>query len=361
MDTVEPTAHCRYDDPQIIFAGSPFCDVILTGIEALPGPGQESWATGRLVSAGGSANRAVAAARLGVRVAMVGAVGTDAFGRIVGELLAAEQRIDRRWLRSDPDWQTPVSIALTDGLDRRFLSSGEFGIATKPVLDHGGPPTATYVQTGVSLVQVDWIQRQRAAGAVIVAEAARAVGQDRSAEVLRGLAAVDILIMNADEACEYAGAASPSDAAQLLTEHVPLVVVTTGDGGAIAVDAADGRVVAVDAIPAEPVDTTGAGDVFTAGFLVAGLAGLAMDDRLRFGCVSAGLSVEGMGGAAGSPRRADLLRWARSARGRAAPRYVEAIHAVLDHGASNRLMQKNRPSTAMTLQRTYSKENHAHT
>lgn len=319
--------------PEMIFAGSPSCDVVLTGLESLPGPGQEIWATDRLISPGGSATRAVAAARLGARSAVVGTLGIDPFGRIVEELLAAEPRVDRRWLRADPDWQTPVSVAVTDGNDRRFLSSGCRGSAEiESSFNEAGPPQAHFVQTAVSLRQPAWIRRQRSAGAVVIGEAPTSLGHDRTADVLAGLSAVDVVLVNAEEARQYTGARHLEDAARLLVQHVPLAVITAGASGALAADG--GQVVAVDGIVAAAVDPTGAGDVFAAAFMTAGLVDLDLCERLRFGCVVAGLSVERMGGAAGAPRLSDVRAWAESAAGRNAPLHAAVVRKMLDQVAA---------------------------
>jgi sugar/nucleoside kinase (ribokinase family) len=97
---------------------------------------------------------------------------------------------------------------------------------------------------------------------------------------------VDILFANEDEIVSLTGESGFDAAVASAAKRVPLLVVTRGEQGAIAVQ--DGRRVDVPAEPvARVVDTTGAGDLFAAGFL-AGLAqGRGLEQSLRMGAIAA--------------------------------------------------------------------------
>ncbi|MFB7264932.1 carbohydrate kinase family protein, partial [Streptomyces nojiriensis] len=92
---------------------------------------------------------------------------------------------------------------------------------------------------------------------------------------LDAVAGVDVLLPNEDEARLLAGLPEPAGAARAaaeLSRRVPLVVVTRGAAGALIAER--GRITAeVEAEPVEAVDSTGAGDAFTGGFLAARLEG----------------------------------------------------------------------------------------
>ncbi|MFJ7260162.1 carbohydrate kinase family protein [Streptomyces globosus] len=122
-----------------------------------------------------------------------------------------------------------------------------------------------------------------------------ALGPDR---FLRAAAGIGVLLPNEDEALLLAGlpaSAGAARAAAELSRRVPLVVATRGAAGALVAEG--GRVVAeVPAEPARAVDSTGAGDAFTGGFLAARLAGAAPAGAARAGCRSAALAVARLGG-----------------------------------------------------------------
>ncbi|WP_240805465.1 PfkB family carbohydrate kinase [Streptomyces sp. A1547] len=115
---------------------------------------------------------------------------------------------------------------------------------------------------------------------------------------LDAVAGVGVLLPNEDEARLLAGlpaAAGAARAAAELSRRVPLVVVTRGAAGALVAEA--GRVTAeVSAESAQAVDSTGAGDAFTGGFLASRLAGAAPVDAARAGCRAAAQAVTRLGG-----------------------------------------------------------------
>ena len=99
--------------------------------------------------------------------------------------------------------------------------------------------------------------------------------------------AVDLRFANENEICELADMADRDAAIASLEQKVPLIVVTCGSEGAMAV--AKGRRVNVPIarIGTGVVDTTGAGDLFAAGFLVGQAQGRSLEDSLRIGSIAA--------------------------------------------------------------------------
>ncbi|MEU9096246.1 PfkB family carbohydrate kinase [Streptomyces sp. NPDC048361] len=106
---------------------------------------------------------------------------------------------------------------------------------------------------------------------------------------------VDVLLPNADEATYLTGLPEPAEAAAKLSRVFPLVAVTLGPAGALA--AAAGEVVArVPAPTAEALDSTGAGDAFTGGFLAARLLGASPAEAAAAGCRAGAQAVAMVGG-----------------------------------------------------------------
>ena len=87
----------------------------------------------------------------------------------------------------------------------------------------------------------------------------------------------------------------------------PVVVVKLGSKGALAVEP-DGGLVRVPALPVTPLDTTGAGDAFDAGFLRTWLDGGSIADALRLGAVCGALSTLQRGGVDGQPTYPEAAR-----------------------------------------------------
>ncbi|MFC9860770.1 MULTISPECIES: carbohydrate kinase family protein [unclassified Streptomyces] len=119
------------------------------------------------------------------------------------------------------------------------------------------------------------------------------LGVDRFLEFTEG---TDLLLPNADEARMLTGLPEPADAAAKLSRQFPQVVVTLGDRGALL--ATEGAVTGhVAAVPVrDPVDSTGAGDAFTGGFLAARLAGADDASAAAAGCRAGAEAVATVGG-----------------------------------------------------------------
>jgi sugar/nucleoside kinase (ribokinase family) len=118
------------------------------------------------------------------------------------------------------------------------------------------------------------------------------VSKSRAHAVFRQL---DMLLPNATEAREITGEQDLEAAIRALAKLCPLIVVKDGPGGAYGCEN-DGEIVHVPALPLTPLDTTGAGDCFNAGFLRAWLDGKSLVECLRWGNAVGGLSTLGLGG-----------------------------------------------------------------
>jgi sugar/nucleoside kinase (ribokinase family) len=74
----------------------------------------------------------------------------------------------------------------------------------------------------------------------------------------------------------------------------------------------NGAVVQVDGFPVSPVDTTGAGDSFNAGFLHAWLRSYPLREALQFGCACGAMSTLGIGGTGAQPSEKDAHEFLRA-------------------------------------------------
>jgi sugar/nucleoside kinase (ribokinase family) len=131
------------------------------------------------------------------------------------------------------------------------------------------------------------------------------------------------LIVNEREARVMTGSDDTDRAARELAERAPCAVVTLGKRGAVA--ACEGRLFHAPGIEEEVVvDTTGAGDLFTAAYVWADRLGLPLAERLHWAVLYASMSVKVPTALAGAADRATLVR-AGAARGLALPGPVAAV------------------------------------
>ena len=299
-------------DLDVLLAGRLFCDLVFSG-SSLPAPGAEVFADGFVLSPGGTANRAVAAARLGGRTGLLAVVGRDVFGDELARLLAAEPGLDLRWLQREPGARTAVTVAVTDEHERSFITYEEPGTQV-PATWPGQLPTATTCHVGLAEELPEWVARLRAAGTTVFGGVGWDATHEWSPLVLERLEQVDVFVPNEVEAVNYTRTDDAAAAAKLLADRVGTVVVTRGARGSLAVDAATGEQVEEPAVAVAALDPTGAGDVFVAGLMRATTLGWDLRTRVRFAGLVASLSVRSLGGAASAPRPADVLSFLREHR-----------------------------------------------
>ena len=259
-----PSAPSRYD---LLVVGSANADLVV-GVERRPGPGETVLGTDLVVHPGGKgANQAVAAARLGARTALLARVGDDAHGRL---LRASQQEagVDTGGLLVGG---APTGVALItvdpSGDNSIVVSPGANARLTPDDVRAAGPLFASARVVSVQLeIPLD-----------TVAETARALGPGARLVLnpsppapLPGevLAACDPLVVNEHEARSILGDGAgdtPEAWARGLTALGPRsVVITLGAEGALVSDSRTGEAVRVPSPRVAALDTTGAGDAFTA-------------------------------------------------------------------------------------------------
>jgi ribokinase len=281
----------------IVVFGSLNMDLVMK-VPALPRPGETVLTeTYESMPGGKGNNQAVAAARAGGAVRMVGAVGDDGFGLALLANLT-ENGVDARGVRM-VEGSTGVAWICVDRGGENFIavaSGANLKAEAADVPDAWlGPGTTLVMQMEVPH-QANWrlAARARTAGARTVLNAAPAAPVP--AGVLDDL---DVLVVNEIEAATVAAGrglapADPVEAARALARASDLTcVVTLGAKGAVA---ATGEAVwAVDVMPIVPVDTTGAGDAFT-GVLAAALdEGLPLPQAMRRAGTAAALACLALG------------------------------------------------------------------
>jgi len=287
---------------RLLFVGGLFCDMVFADAE-LPEPGGETFAAHFAFSPGGVANRAVAAARLGVPTSLVSVAGDDPLGALALQALRDEEGLDTSGVAVLPGRQTAITVSLSGEHDRSFITYEEPEVAVTP---DDGSYAAAHLSVAGELP--GWAGALRNSGTTLVGGVGWDASEMWSSDVLRRLSDVDVFVPNEIEAMRYTGAQDALTAARGLAEYVPLAIVTRGRKGAVAADSASGRLVEVPGIEVPAVDPTGAGDVFVGSFMASALHEWDLETRLRFACLCAASSVTRVGGSISAPRPDDLRR-----------------------------------------------------
>jgi sugar/nucleoside kinase (ribokinase family) len=289
--------------------GVVYLDIIFTGLRDLPRPGTEVFATGMGSCPGGVANLAVAAARLGLRTGLGTALATDAYGDFCAQTLCGQERIDLSASRRI-DGHSPVTVSLAYDRDRSMVTHAHpLPLNASGLV--GELPVTRAASVSLTKDELPWVRRARESGALVFADVGWDDTDEWPAEALAMLADCHAFLPNAVEAMRYTRASSPEEAARRLAGLVPVVVVTCGSDGAIAIDSATGELVRGPAVPVEALDPTGAGDVFMAGFILGTLDGWPLARRVAFANLIASLSVQHFGGSLSAPGWGDIADWWR--------------------------------------------------
>jgi ribokinase len=278
---------------RIAVLGSANMDLVVRQ-SRLPEPGETMFGSGFSTVPGGKGlNQAVAAARQGGTVDFLGAVGADAYGSQLRDLIE-EEGIGAAGL---VEVDTATGTAHISVLDSGENSIVVVSAANAAVTHLNSDQEATIRRARFLVMQCELPVPALAAGLEIArqCDVFTVLTPAPVVPLPEGLlAAVDLVVPNRGEAAELTGQADPVRSAELLSAGGTWAIVTLGAEGCVV--AFDGSALGLaPARPVTPVDTTAAGDTFV-GALVARLASVELTTP-----VSAGITEE---------RMIDAVRWA---------------------------------------------------
>jgi len=256
------------------------------------------------MSPGGAANVAIALARLGLDVALTAVFADDAFGHYLWSSLL-DEGVDLAYSVQVGGWNTPVTSSVATAREREMVTYEEVPpVAVESLLPEGYHADAFVV----SLDHADpaWLAGLHRLAPLVFADVAWDDERLASSRLLESLAAVDVFMPNAAEALACTHCETLEQAAALLARGGPLVVVKDGPAGSLAVAPGASQALRAPAVVVDDLDTTGAGDVFDAGFVYGTLAGWPVAQRLRFANLCASESVKLIGGSLAAPCWRDL-------------------------------------------------------
>lgn len=304
----------RYD---VIVAGDYCLDLIFTGLPTFPQLGKEVVSTGFAMIPGASYNSAVAMHRLGLKVGWATDFGNDDFSRFVLERVREEGLDEALLVRHDRPMRR-ITVAVSYPHERAFIAFYDplqGASRPEPAIPAAMKALAT-ASARVLYVSGLYYGPLFDAGRLLArAKHMKLVMDGNSGDeavladpaVRKSVQNVDVLMPNAAEARRLTGREDLAEAMQMLAGLGPLVVVKDGGNGAYA--CSGDEIIHAPAIPIAPLETTGAGDCFNAGFIKAWLDGRPLAECLRWGNVVGGLSTLAPGGTGQVVTAEDVRQW----------------------------------------------------
>jgi ribokinase len=295
---------------RVFVAGSINMDVVATA-ERHPRLGETVAGREVLYFPGGKgANQAVAAAKLGAVTALIGRVGTDAFGRDLRAFLEA-QGVDLAFVRDTAEALTGTAIITVANADNTIVVIP----GANALVDAADVNAASLVKGDVAVSQFEipmpavraFFARARAAGATTILNPAPALAFD-----LELLDFVDVLILNESELGFFTGTAFLDtddhskfiDAARSHQSGNRIVCVTLGKRGLVAL--VGGEPLVIPGRMVKAVDTTGAGDCFVGAVAAQLASGKDIGDALDYANIAASICVQRMGAAPSMPTATEI-------------------------------------------------------
>jgi ribokinase len=296
--------------PNILVVGSLNADLVVQA-PRFPKPGETiSGEDLQVIPGGKGANQAVAAARHGANVAMLGRVGKDNFGDLLLENLKSN-RVETNLIRRD-DASTGTAIIVVDanGQNSIVLSAGSNGKVSSTDVENASFSTFNLLLLQLEIptpTVLSAAKKARENGLRVILNPAPA--KELPEELI---ALADFIVPNETELNLLTGLPvtdipSAETAAQGLRERAAQnVIVTLGAKGALLVTGEE--VAHVDAFPVDVVDTTAAGDAFIGGFASV-LDSFSLLDAVRYACACGALAATKFGAQPSLPTKEEVERF----------------------------------------------------
>ncbi len=295
----------------VVVVGDLFMDTVMSGFYAFPRLGEEAFAKAlRKEIGGGAAITSCGLARLGLQVAVLGVVGKDG-GPWIRERLMA-QGVHASALEYHPTEPSGVTVSISTSEDRSYLTYYGANEQLSNLLNHTDARMqmthAQHVHFACGpdpVLHASLFPELHRAGCKISLD----VGwhefwlTDPDNEII--LRQADLFFPNEREAALMTGRSDPEQMLETLgTKGARNIALKLGARGAIL--SWGGELSRCPPFPVDPVDTTGAGDCFDAGFIYSWVRGESPEQCLRTAAICGALSTRGMGGIASFPLQEEL-------------------------------------------------------
>lgn len=289
-------------------------DTLLYGSDIVPQFGQtEKLIENYSIGMGGSCSIfACQVAKLGLRTAGAGVVGSDLMGTVVLDTLR-DAGVALDYVAVNPAWRTGFSVALCTPEDRAILTyEGTIDALTPADVPESLLMNARHLHIGsyylLKKMQPHWtdiVRKAKQYGATVSLD----TNWDPEGRWANGIDAllplVDIFLPNEAELRAVARAGTTEEALSKLLRDIPLIALKRGAEGA-SVYTRDGAAFHAAPYPVRVVDAVGAGDNFDAGFIFGYVSGLPIEACLQIACFCGSMSTRNSGGVSAQIGEAEL-------------------------------------------------------
>lgn len=309
---------------EILILGAAIGDVLVYPARAEMMNRPSSAARVRVSTGGDALNESTVLARLGHAPALGTVLGADDMAKLI-EAHCAREGV-RLIARVNPEIDTGVNVVLVEESgERRFITNPQGSLRrfsltdARAVLNDNAFSecrmlclASMFVSPELSLADMEALFAQaRAAGKIVCADATRCKNGETLADAAGALSQLDYFFPNAEEARLLTGAQDDREAARLLTGAGAKNAVIKRGGAGCLIANAEGQI-AVPAYRTNCVDTTGAGDTFSAAFQAALLEGRGIAECGAFACAAASICVENLSATGEKLDRDEIERRARA-------------------------------------------------
>ncbi len=292
--------------PDLIAIGHVLMDIRIF-VDEFPKADEEAKTDKLSLGGGGSAaNVAVGASRLGVKSGFIGSIGFDTFGRVLLEELEHEG-VDVAHVKVDTSTSSGLTViainkkgqvimfGYTGASDKLFPSD-----LNKEYLSSSEHVHITGLSFDTALAAAEMAKK---ANVTVSFDPGRLMSKMGLKRLLPLLHYVDQILLNQEEAQELTSVIELEKAAKAIIKSGPkMVIIKKGPDGVFAMN--HSKSFSVPAYPVKVVDTTGAGDAFSAGFITAQLEGKSLEDSVEFANATANLKITRIGARALPNRKA---------------------------------------------------------
>lgn len=300
---------------KILVAGELNVDFVLQNFQSFPSLGREVLVEDVSLTLGSaSAICASGLAKLGNAVVFAGKLGCDPWGDLCLKWLTS-LGVDCSPILRDQNIKTGVTVSITSRNDRALVTYPG-SIAELRAADIREDDLRSCAHLHVSSF---FLQRALRPGLKSLFARAHGLGLTTSLDpgfdpdekwgedLLDVLREVDVFLPNENELAAITGKPDHAEALEVLRNGRTLTIAKLGGDGCLALS--DGELVSVPAFEVTPLDTTGAGDSFNAGFLHAWLRGEELTGAMRFGAACGALSTLESGGTTGQPNEEQVRKF----------------------------------------------------